>query len=67
MVCRGSRGVNGGVLGVVECKEHVKKGRGIGGGMDVSEYVEHLTAIYVFKNYGRAENAYFTATIFSAP
>lgn len=36
-VCRGSRGENGGLLGVEECKERVKKGRGIGGGMDVSD------------------------------
>ena len=50
-----------------ECKEQVKKGRGIGGGMDVSEYVKHLTAIYVFEIYGRADKAYFTVTISSAP
>ncbi|CAF9936358.1 hypothetical protein IMSHALPRED_010734 [Imshaugia aleurites] len=36
-VCRGSRGENGGLLGVEECKEQVKKGKGIGGGMDVSD------------------------------
>ncbi|KAL2048651.1 hypothetical protein N7G274_000563 [Stereocaulon virgatum] len=36
-VCRGSRGENGGLLGVEECKELVKRGRGIGGGMDVSD------------------------------
>ena len=35
-VCRGSRGENGGLLGVEECKERIKKGRKIGGGMDVS-------------------------------
>lgn len=36
-VCRGSRGENGGLLGVEECKERVKKGRGIGGGMEVTD------------------------------
>lgn len=35
--CRGSRAENGGLLGVEECKEQVKRGRGIGGGMDVSD------------------------------
>ena len=38
-VCRESRGENGGLLGVKECKERVRKGKGIGGGMEVSEYV----------------------------
>ena len=44
-VCRGSRGENGGLLGVKECKEIVKKGRGIGGGMDVSEYVGFFNTV----------------------
>lgn len=42
-VCRGSRGENGGLIGVEECRERVGKGRGIGGGIDVSEYVEFLS------------------------
>ena len=36
-VCRGSRGENGGLLGLEECRERVKKGRGIGGGIEVSD------------------------------
>lgn len=36
-VCRQSRGENGGLLGVSECRERVGKGRGIGGEMEVSE------------------------------
>jgi ESCRT-II complex subunit VPS22 len=44
-VCRGSRGENGGLIGVEECRERVGKGRGIGGGIDVSEYVEPLSAV----------------------
>lgn len=66
-VCRGSRGENGGLLGVEECKEQVKKGRGIGGGMEVSEYVECLTAIRTcsIRTY-RAYKAYMTVMIFSA-
>lgn len=36
-VCRGSRGENGGLLGVEECKERIKKGKGIGGGMGVTD------------------------------
>ena len=38
-VCRGSRGENGGLIGVEECRRRVGKGRGIGGAIDVSEYV----------------------------
>lgn len=38
-VCRGTRGENGGLIAVGECKERVQKGKGIGGGMEVSEYV----------------------------
>lgn len=66
-VCRGSRGENGGLLGVEECKEQVKKGKGIGGGMDVSEYVEFLTAtcIGIMRLYTAYKN-YTTVTIFSA-
>lgn len=42
-VCRGTRGENGGLIGVGECQERVQKGRGIGGGMEVSEYVIYLS------------------------
>lgn len=53
-VCRGSRGENGGLLGVEECKEQVKKGKGIGGGMDVSEYVENFHSyLHVFSEISR--------------
>ncbi|KAL8785402.1 MAG: hypothetical protein Q9195_008662 [Heterodermia aff. obscurata] len=36
-VCRNSRGENGGLMGVEECKKRVGRGRGIGGGIDVSD------------------------------
>ncbi|KAL8992707.1 MAG: hypothetical protein Q9169_006899 [Polycauliona sp. 2 TL-2023] len=36
-LCRATRGENGGLIGVEECKEMVKKGKGIGGGMDISD------------------------------
>jgi len=36
-LCRASRGENGGLLGVDECKESVKRGKAIGGGIDVSD------------------------------
>ncbi|MCJ1442368.1 MAG: hypothetical protein MMC23_002862 [Stictis urceolatum] len=36
-VCRASRGENGGLMGIAECVERVRLGRGIGGGMEVSE------------------------------
>ncbi|KAL8946523.1 MAG: hypothetical protein Q9222_007092 [Ikaeria aurantiellina] len=36
-LCRATRGENGGLLGVEECKERVSKGKGIGGGMDISD------------------------------
>jgi ESCRT-II complex subunit VPS22 len=38
-VCRASRGENGGLLGLQECREMVSKGRGLGGALEVSEYV----------------------------
>ena len=38
-VCRETRGENGGLIGVGECKERLQKGKGIGGGMELSEYV----------------------------
>ena len=37
-VCRESRGENGGLIGLEECRERVRKGEKIGGGMEVSEY-----------------------------
>ena len=36
-VCRESRGENGGLIGVEECRERIRRGREIGGGMEVSE------------------------------
>lgn len=38
-ICRASRNENGGLLGVEGCKEKVKKGQGIGGKLDITEYV----------------------------
>jgi ESCRT-II complex subunit VPS22 len=38
-VCRGTRAENGGMMGIEEVKRVVQKGRGVGGGMEVSEYV----------------------------
>ena len=66
-VCRGSRGTNGGLLGVEECKEQIKRGRGIGGGMDVSEYVDRLGAIFTYlpRPLG-ADKPYVTVMIFYA-
>ncbi|KAL8762604.1 MAG: hypothetical protein Q9184_001405 [Pyrenodesmia sp. 2 TL-2023] len=36
-LCRATRGENGGLIEVEECRERVKKGKGIGGGMDISD------------------------------
>ncbi|KAL8702804.1 MAG: hypothetical protein Q9201_004020 [Fulgogasparrea decipioides] len=36
-LCRATRGENGGLIGVGECRERVGKGKGIGGGMDISD------------------------------
>lgn len=64
-VCRRSRGENGGLLGVEECKEQVKKGRGIGGGIDVSEYVARLKAICtIYFEFVRAYEACSSVMIF---
>jgi len=38
-VCRETRSENGGMISVTEVQKRVEKGRGIGGGMEVSEYV----------------------------
>lgn len=42
-VCRERRGENGGMMGVEECRKLVQKGRGVGGGMEVSEYVDYFS------------------------
>lgn len=36
-ICRASRNENGGLIGVRECKEKVRKGQGIGGEMEITE------------------------------
>lgn len=36
-VCRGTRGENGGLIGVGEVRERVGRGRVVGGGMEVTE------------------------------
>ncbi len=36
-ICRASRNENGGLIGVQECKEKVRKGQGIGGEMEIAE------------------------------
>lgn len=38
-VCRDTRSENGGMISVAEVRERVQRGKGIGGGMEVSEYV----------------------------
>lgn len=38
-ICRGGRNTNGGLLGVGDCREMVKEGQGIGGEVEVTEYV----------------------------
>ncbi len=39
-VCRETRAENGGMIAVAEVRQRVQKGKGIGGGMEVSEYVD---------------------------
>ena len=39
-VCREKRGENGGLMEVEECRQLVSKGKGIGGEMEVSQYVD---------------------------
>lgn len=41
-VCRDTRAENGGMMAVDEVAQRVQKGRGIGGGMEVSEYADTL-------------------------
>lgn len=55
-VCRETRAENGGMIAVNEVQKRVEKGKGIGGGMEVSKYVDlsshhssDLRLIYVIK------------------
>lgn len=41
-VCRDTRSENGGMVSVAEVRERVQRGKVIGGGMEVSEYVDAL-------------------------
>lgn len=43
-VCRETRAENGGMLAVSEVQKRVQKGKGIGGGMEVSEYAKEITS-----------------------
>ena len=36
-LCRATRGENGGLIGLGECRESVARGKGIGGGMNISD------------------------------
>ncbi|KAL1999855.1 hypothetical protein VTN02DRAFT_3885 [Thermoascus thermophilus] len=38
-LCRETRSENGGLIGVEECRKRVARGKAIGGGLEVSEYV----------------------------
>lgn len=38
-LCRETRGENGGLIGVDECRKRVGRGKAIGGGLEVSKYV----------------------------
>lgn len=40
-LCRETRGENGGLLGVEECRKRVERGKAIGGGLEVSKYVSY--------------------------
>lgn len=44
-VCRDTRKENGGMIAVGEVRQRVQKGRGIGGGMEVSEYATSNSGI----------------------
>lgn len=46
-ICRAGRSINGGLLGVEDCREMVKKGQGIGGEVEVTEYVYFLIPLGV--------------------
>jgi ESCRT-II complex subunit VPS22 len=47
-ICRETRAENGGMLAVADVKKRVQQGRGIGGGMEVSEYVVFRSHDYVY-------------------
>ena len=67
-VCRATRAENGGMMEVEEVRKRVQKGRGIGGGMEVSEYVTPRAALPCQVIYLSRPNAFrSTVTMFSAP
>lgn len=56
-ICRAGRSINGGLLGVGDCREMVKKGQGIGGEVEVTEYVFSLILqrVEIFAEVGPGE------------
>ena len=58
-VCREARAENGGIMAVMEVQKRVEKGRGIGGGMEVSEYVQQL--VRLFTNLPGTQRRYLTS------
>lgn len=52
-VCRDTRAENGGLMAVEEIVKRVQKGRGIGGGIEVSEYVVFHIICKMFFTYDR--------------
>ncbi len=56
-ICRAGRSINGGLLGVGDCREMVKKGQGIGGEVEVTEYVFTLIPqrVEIFAEVGPGE------------
>lgn len=48
-VCRETRAENGGMMGVSEIANRVRSGRGIGGGMEVSEYAAQIKQAAIFR------------------
>ena len=57
-VCRETRSENGGMIDVPQVRKRVEKGRGIGGGLQVSEYVDS-------KSIERTLLTFYPAMIFS--
>lgn len=47
-VCRATKAVNGGLMAVAECRERVAKGRGVGGQVEISEYVGMFMSMSMF-------------------
>ncbi|MCJ1306648.1 hypothetical protein MMC25_000291 [Agyrium rufum] len=64
-VCQLTRGENGGLLGIEECRARIRKGRAIGSGMEVSEYVATIEMSRILSQIMSSETIILPTVYFS--